>query len=194
MARWARRRPLVAQRADSTLTVQRIFASPEFFAQGFRGARWRPGMDAYTRLERSASNQDWRDLVQYDAESGQRTVVLAATRLIPRGESSPIEVEDYDWSPDGKRLLVFTNSERVWRENTRGDYWVLDLAGGVPRKLGGASAKPSTLMFAKFSPDGGRVAYVRENNLYVEDLATGRDHARSRRTARARSSTAPSTG
>ena len=34
-------------------------------------------------------------------------------------------------------------------------------------------AKPSTLMFAKFSPDGGRVAYVRENNLYVEDLASG---------------------
>jgi len=165
---------VVAQRPDSALTVQRIFASPEFFAQGFRGARWRPGMDAYTRLERSASNQDWRDLVQYDAESGRRTVVLAATRFIPRGESSPIDVEDYDWSPDGKRLLVYTNSERVWRENTRGDYWLVDLAGGVPRKLGGASAKPSTLMFATFSPDGGRVAYVRENNLYVEDLATGR--------------------
>src|SRR4051794_9796019 len=77
--------PVVAQRADSALTVQRIFASPEFFAQGFRGARWRPGMDAYTRLERSASNQDRSDLVQYDAGSGQRTVVLAATRLIPRG-------------------------------------------------------------------------------------------------------------
>src|SRR5690349_2847577 len=84
--------PLVAQRADSALTVQRIFASPEFFAQGFRGARWRPGMDAYTRLERSASNQDWRDLVQYDAESGRRSVVLTASRLIPRGEASPIDV------------------------------------------------------------------------------------------------------
>ena len=88
--------PLVAQRGDSTLTVQRIFASPEFSTQGFPGARWRPGMDAYTRLERSASNQDWLDLVQYDAGSGRRTVVLAATRFIPRGESSPIEVEDYD--------------------------------------------------------------------------------------------------
>ena len=53
------------------------------------------------------------------------------------------------------------------------------LLGARPRaaascgKLGGANAKPSTLMFAKFSPDGGRVAYVRENNLYVEDLASG---------------------
>jgi len=166
--------PAAAQRPDSALTVQRIFASPEFCAQGFRGARWRPGMDAYTRLERSASNQDWSDLVQYDAESGRRTVVLPATRLVPRGETSPIEVEDYTWSPDGKRLLIYTNSERVWRENTRGDYWLVNLDGGLPRKLGGAGAKPSTLMFATFSPDGGRVAYVRENNLYVEDLATGR--------------------
>jgi dipeptidyl-peptidase-4 len=93
--------PLGAQRTDSALTVQRIFASPEFFAQGFRGARWRPGMDAYTRLERSASNPDWRDLVQYDAESGQRTVVLPAARLIPRGETTPIEVDDYTCFNDG---------------------------------------------------------------------------------------------
>jgi dipeptidyl-peptidase-4 len=62
----------------------------------------------------------------------------------------------------------------VWRQNTRGDYWLIDLAGGAPRKLGGRAATPSTLMFATFSPDGGRVAYVRENNLYVEELATGR--------------------
>ena len=167
--------PMPAQQfPDSALTVQRIFAAPDFFAASFRGARWRPGMDAYTRLERSASNPEWRDLVQYDAASGQRTVVLTASRLIPRGESTPIDVEDYDWSPDGKRLLVYTNSARVWRENTRGDYWLVDLAGGQPRKLGGAKAKPSTLMFATFSPDGGRVAYVRENNLYVEDLGNGR--------------------
>jgi dipeptidyl-peptidase-4 len=85
----------------------------------------------------------------------------------------PLAVEDYSVSPDGKQLLVFTNSQKVWRENTRGDFWALDLASGSPRKLGGAAAKPSTLMFAKFSPDGGRVAYVRENNLYVENLADG---------------------
>jgi dipeptidyl-peptidase-4 len=166
--------PLAAQRPDSTLTVQRIFAAPDFFAAGFRGARWRPGMDAYTRLERSALVPDGQDLVQYDAESGRREVLLPAARLIPSGEKSPIDVEDYSWSPDGKRLLIYTNSARVWRENTRGDYWLVDLAGGVPRKLGGVRTKPSTLMFATFSPDGGRVAYVRENNLYVEDLTSGR--------------------
>jgi dipeptidyl-peptidase 4 len=166
--------PVVAQRPDSVLTVQRIFGAPDYFAQSLNGTRWRPGMDAYTRLERSTSTPDGRDLVQYDAESGRREVILPAARLVPRGESAPLPVENYDWSPDGKRLLLYTNSARVWRQNTRGDYWLVDLVAGVPRKLGGPSAKPSTLMFATFSPDGGRVAYVRENNLYVEDLATSR--------------------
>jgi dipeptidyl-peptidase-4 len=92
-------------------------------------------------------------------------------------------VEGYEWSPDGRRLLVFANAQRVWRLNTRGDYWVLDAADGAPasgtrtggplRRLGGPGAAPASLMFAKFSPDGGRVAYVRANDLYVEDLAGG---------------------
>ena len=86
------------------------------------------------------------------------------------GDSIPLAVEDYTVSPNERRLLIFTNSEKVWRENTRGDFWSLDLSTWQLRKLGGAQAKPSTLMFAKFSPDGNRVAYVRENNLYVENL------------------------
>ena len=166
--------PVSAQRPDSALTVQRIFGAPDYFAQSLNGARWRPGMDAYTRLERSTSAPAGLELVQYDAESGRREVILPSARLVPRGDSLPLAVEDYDWSPDGKRLLLYTNSARVWRQNTRGDYWLVDLAAGLPRKLGGPAAKPSTLMFATFSPDGGRVAYVRENNLYVEDLGTSR--------------------
>ena len=96
---------------------------------------------------------------------------------------------------DEQKLLIFTNSARVWRSNTRGDYWVLDLKANSLRKLGGADAKPATLMFAKFSPDGQRVGYVRENNIYVENLSG--DSARSQNsppTARATSSTARSTG
>ncbi|HEX3865852.1 MAG TPA: DPP IV N-terminal domain-containing protein, partial [Gemmatimonadaceae bacterium] len=88
----------------------------------------------------------------------------------------PIDIEDYSWSPDHTKLLISTKTARVWRANTRGDYWVLDLshANGALTKLGGPSAKPSTLQFAKFSPNGSRVAYVREHNIYVESLADGR--------------------
>jgi dipeptidyl-peptidase-4 len=104
--------------------------------------------------------------------SGRREVLVPVARLVPPGSTAPLEIADYSWSPDGQQLLVFTDTRRVWRTNSRGDYWVLDLGTSALRKLG-KGAPPSTLMFAKFSPDGRRVGYVRENNLYIEDLADG---------------------
>ena len=95
----------------------------------------------------------------------------------------PSAIDDYAFSADRSRLLIFTNSQRVWRTNTRGDYWVLDRSSHELHKLGG-DAPPASLMHAKFAPDGLRVAYVRSNNIYVEDL---RDH----RITRLTSSTSP---
>jgi dipeptidyl-peptidase-4 len=165
--------PLTAQDTDpSLLTVRRIYGTGEFAAQPFGPARWLGDGAAYTTLE-PATDSDGTDIVRYDVESGKRDVLVSATQLVPQGDTVPLAVEDYSWSPDLKQLLIFTNSQPVWRLNTRGDYWVLDRASGKLRKLGGDQAKPSTLMFAKFSPDGRRVGYVRENNLYVEDLAGG---------------------
>jgi dipeptidyl-peptidase 4 len=165
--------PLSAQRPDSTiLTVQRIYGSPEFKSQSFGPAKWLGDGSAYTTLE-EADEEGGQNLVRYSTERGERQVLVAARQFIPQGDSIPLRVEEYAWSPDNKMLLIFTNTQPVWRLNTRGDYWVLELATGRLHQLGGKDAKPSTLMFAKFSPDGRRVGYVRENNLYVEDVASG---------------------
>jgi dipeptidyl-peptidase-4 len=173
--------PVAAQQADSSqqqadsslLSLDRIFNSPEFAPEQLGPVRWLHNAAAYVRLEADSTTPNGRSLVRYDAATGKREVWVAANRLIPQGDSMPLAVEYYEVSPDGSQLLVFTNSQKVWRENTRGDFWAFDLASGRLRKLGG-DAKPSTLMFAKFAPDGRRVAYVRENNLYVENLADGK--------------------
>jgi dipeptidyl-peptidase-4 len=162
-----------AQQADSSLlTLGRVYGSGEFATQPFGPSRWLGEGSAYTTLEPAEGGQG-QDLVRYDVESGRREVLVTARELTPRGADGPLDIEDYAWSADLRRLLVFTNTKPVWRLNTRGDYWVLERPSGTLRRLGGPGAKPSTLMFAKFSPDGGRVGYVRENNLYVEDLASG---------------------
>ena len=161
--------------ADSTLlTVDRIYASSEFRGGSFGPLAWLSDGAAYTTLERSAEAKEGRDIVRYDAQTGARTILVPAARLVPSGETTPLEIEAYSWSDDGNRLLIFTNTEQVWRTNTRGDYWVLDRTTWTLKKLGGAGPG-STLMFAKFAPDGRRVGWVRygEYNLYVEDLATG---------------------
>ncbi len=160
---------------SARLTIDRIYGGGGEFAPGsFGPARWLAGGAAYTTLERVPAPGRGRDIVRYDAATGAREVLVAAARLVPPGDSAPLAIENYAWSADMSRLLIYTNSQPVWRTNDRGDYWVYDMAGGRLRRLGGPTAAPSTLMFAKFSPDGGRVGYVRERNIYVEDLATGR--------------------
>jgi dipeptidyl-peptidase-4 len=161
---------LVAQTpaSASRLSVERIFAAPDFFARGVGQLRWLDD-STYVALQRSQSGAD---LARFNARTGARDVLVSAAQLTPNGASAPLEVEDYSWSPDHTRLLIFTASEKVWRQNTRGDYWVLDLTSHGLRKLGG-DAPTSTLMFTKFSPDGQRVAYVRQNDLYTEDVASG---------------------
>lgn len=78
----------------------------------------------------------------------------------------------FAFSSDFKKVLLFANTQRVWRINSRGEYWVLYVGENRLQPLG-KGLPPASLMFAKFSPDGNRVAYVSKNNLYVEELATG---------------------
>lgn len=159
-----------AQTDNSLLNIERIFNSDEFAPQFVGGFRWLKSGDAYTRIERSATVQGGTDLVSYDAATNARSILLSAEKLIPNGSSKPLAIQNYEWSADNSKILIYTNSVKVWRLNTRGDYWVLDIASGNLQKLGG-DGKASTMMFAKFSPDATRVGYVRENNIYVQNLA-----------------------
>ncbi len=158
----------VVAQATALLTLERIFGSDEFKLKPFGPARWLDNGEGYTTLEASASGNG-TDIVRYDTKSGKRTVLVLAHRLIPEGAATGMEIDNYEWSQDKRRLLIFTNTRKVWRINTRGDYWVLDLKSWQLQKLGG-DARPSTLMFAKFSPDGKYVGYVCERNLYVQSL------------------------
>ena len=153
----------------SLLTVDRIFLGREFSGERFGRIRWLEDRSGYVALEPSQKIKRGRDIVKYDPATGQGEVLIPADQFIPEGETEALAIQDYAWTKDGKKLLIFTNTRRVWRRNTRGDYWVLDLASGKLHRLGG-DAEPSTLMFAKFSPSGDRVAYVVKNNIYVENL------------------------
>ncbi len=165
---------LHAQSDSSQLSLQRIFASGEFFPEFFQGARWMDDGDSYSSLE--ASEKFGRaavDIVKYETKSGDREVLVSAEMLIPEGGENPLYIEDYEWSKDKDMLLLFTNSKRVWRYNTKGDYWILFPETGKLLQLG-KGLPASSLMFAKFSPDNSRVAYVSGHNIYVENIADGK--------------------
>jgi dipeptidyl-peptidase-4 len=112
-------------------------------------------------------------IVRVSIPDDRETIVVSKELLIPSGQPNALSIRNFAFSADGKKLLIYTNAHRVWRYDTRGDYWVLDLGTRQLSQVG--RDRPSaSLQFAKFSPDGSRVAFVSEHNIYVEDLATGR--------------------
>lgn len=157
---------------DSVLTVERIFENNEFRAERAGKMRWLEDGKYYSKIESSEDIENGKEIVFYKPESGERIVKVPASKLILPGENKPITIADYQWSPDNKYLLIFTNTKRVWRINTRGDYWLLNLENWELRRIG-KKAAPSSLMFAKFSPDGEKIAYVSKNNIYTESIASG---------------------
>src|SRR6201988_1937717 len=162
--------PVLAQQQSdpSLLTVDSMFT---YRTRSLGPVRWQDDGSGYLALEPSPTKKDSVDILRYDASTGARTVKVSAEKLTPPNSTQPLAIEEFYLTVDEQKVLIFTGSERVWRSNTRGDYWVLDLKPRSLGKLGGPEAKPSSLMFAKFSPDGERVGYVRDNNSYVENLA-----------------------
>ena len=173
--------------AGQQLSNEAIFDERLYDAEEPVASRWHPDGNSFTVLETNPAYEDAemevdeigdlvehpKDLVSYDFDSLERTVILSADDLVPPGGDKPLVIDDYAWSDDQSKLLLYTNSVRVWRVKSRGDYAVLDLETGKLTRLGGPDAKPSTMQFAKFSPDGSKVAYVREADIFVEDLASG---------------------
>ena len=89
---------------------------------------------------------------------------------MPYEAASEQTTEGHDaTNQDETFALDFVNRQRVWRYETRGDYELVNLKTGEKRKLGKGLSEKS-LMFAKFSPDGKKVAYVSKNNIYVENV------------------------
>lgn len=111
------------------------------------------------------------EIIEVTLPKGEQKTIISNNLLTPLGKSMPIGVRSFTLSNDGKKALIYTNTKRVWRYDTRGDYWIADLNANKLTQVG-KGLPASSLMFAKFSPDGSKVGYVSQHNLYVEDIIT----------------------
>jgi len=112
------------------------------------------------------------EIVTISLPKNERKTVVSRELLTPANAQNPLNVRSFQLNADGTKALIYTNTKRVWRQDSRGDYWVADITKNTLKQIG--KGKPaSSLMFAKFSPDGSKVAYVNEHNVYVEDLSSG---------------------
>ena len=134
-------RPTTKKKTISFLLFLCIFNT--LFAQALK---WTKDGNAYLRQEKG-------EIVQFNMPDMNKTVLVTKEQLTPEGKTVPLSIKNYFFADDNSKVLLYTNSKRVWRYETRGDYWVLDMKTKKLSPLG-KTLPESSLMFAKISPDG----------------------------------------
>ena len=157
----------MAQEAETPmLTLEDIHASGMFVSASFQGGKWAGEGPVVTFVEEDG---EMAHLIRYDLETEQREPIVDGETLYAPDVERTVGIDEYAYSPDGSAMLIYTDSERVWRYNTKGYYYLYDLATQDLTPI--ARREDGFQMFAKFSPDGRRVAFVRNRDLFVVDLA-----------------------
>ena len=83
--------PVSAQVPEATTAaLKEIFGSRYYAAERFGPARWIEDGKAYTTLEKSEATKGGFDIVRYDSKTGARSILIAAAKFVPAGDSVPL--------------------------------------------------------------------------------------------------------
>jgi dipeptidyl-peptidase-4 len=159
------------------ITVEDLWLKGVFQPEYPEGFNWMNNDLYYTNLEpaEETSSLTTRPMLTVIRKYGvvknealEKMVDLS--NIKPEGEENTIDIESYSFSRDESKVLIATETERMYRRSSKSHYYIYDLAS---KKLRGLSTGKQA--YADFSPDGKKVAFVRENNLFYVDLSTGKE-------------------
>jgi dipeptidyl-peptidase-4 len=142
------------------LTVDRIYRDYHFYPNTIEGIRSMADGEHYTVLELN------RTIAMYDYKTGQNKTFLFSTDQLP--DDKLISIYDYTFNRDESRILLTTNISKIYRHSFEAQFWIYDLVTKSISLL----ADTGNLQLATFSPDGLKVAFVKNNNLYYKNLVT----------------------
>lgn len=166
---------------EAGLNIERLFAAPDLAGQTLRQPRLSPDGRMVAYLKGAADNRDRLDLWAYDIASGSHRQLIDARALAPEEAISPEEaarrerqrtsalsgILQYAFSPDSRRILV----------PLAGDIYIYDLGAAPERAVKALTRTPSYETDARFSPQGNFVSFIRDHNLVVVEVATGKETA-----------------
>ena len=148
--------------AQKTISVDDFTTKNSFISKSVGGINWMKNGQFYT----SISNNK---IIQYNISTG-----LPTDTLVDGNSLKPVlQIDDYSFSADEKKILILTNTEQIYRWSFRADYFVYDVLSKSVKALS-SNGKQS---YATFSPDGSKIAFVRNNNLFYADIITNQEIA-----------------
>lgn len=154
-----------SQAGTKKITLDDIYKNRKFASRGVYGLISMKDGEHYCQLKKDSLN-----VYEYATGNLTRTLVTGK-KLIPAGDTSPISMAGFTFSDDESKILFSTDEEPIYRHSSKASYYYYDLTTG---KLGLLS-KNGKQRLATFSPDGKKIAFVRDNNIFIVDLSTAKE-------------------
>jgi dipeptidyl-peptidase-4 len=152
------------------LTLENIYKNGTFQTNGLGRWKWIPESDDIL-IYQKAQGDSVNSFLRVKLNSGDTTAYISSDKLKYNNKS--FQVSSYSYNRDGTKILLLTNRDNIWRHSFTGKYFVYDL---ISEEVIQISDENSQLRNVKFSLDGKKISYVKEdNNLYVFDLKTLRE-------------------
>lgn len=153
--------------AQSEITLEDIYKKGTFRTKSVQGLRSMNDGKTYVSIEIDTATQD-RFVARNNYKDGEIAERLfSQADLVYEDIKLPIGT---DFSANEEKILIAHEREAIYRRSSKAYYYVFDIKS---KKITPVSTKEGKQMYATFSPDASKVAFVRDNNLFVTDLATG---------------------
>ena len=157
--------------AQEKITNEKIWASQEFAVKSISGVRSMNDGITYTRLDKEP---DGNLVNKYDYKTNKKIGTIARSSEF-KNDGKGLKIEDYRFNATETMMLIGEELEGIYRHSSKGNYYIWDLKNKVLKPLGDHSKGKQSV--PEFSPDGSKVAFVRKNNLFVYDMASGKEMA-----------------
>ncbi len=150
---------------DKEISLESIYLNPEFTPQGAETYNSMKDGNYYSSMDED------KDINVYDYETGAlKSKVMNGSAFIAATGKSKIIIRDYKFSSDESKILVSADIERIYRTSFVADFYVWDVKTGKTSKI----TKDAKSGYAEFSPDGKKVLYIQNNNIYIYNISDGK--------------------
>jgi dipeptidyl-peptidase 4 len=155
--------------ASAQLTNEKIWFSRDLSPKGISGLKNLNDGQSFCKLVSNDDEAKSWSCQKFDIKNGQFLSIIFSTAKILI-EDKPIKIESYDFSENEKKAIITNGFEAVYRHSGKSNAYVLNLENNQVFKIG-----KEKVMYPTFSPDGNKVAYVIDNNLYYFDLVKNKE-------------------
>lgn len=142
------------------LSLEQIFKEYQFYPRSVRGIQSMNDGEYYCKLSREG-------IEEYSYKTGEKTRMIIENKSLMIKDTVPIKYDSYEFSPNEELILLSTETEAIYRHSSKSEFYIYSLSD---QSLTPLSAKGKQRL-ASFSPDASRIAFVRENNLFIVNLA-----------------------